>query len=140
MTETNDSTETGKENVATRYRVEVGEEFPLSERERRGGCEMHGHWQGREWKAEWKHEWRERHGHGRHAHEWHEHDWRLPRGAKFVLALVVLVALVSAAASYPLATLGVVALLVLFAGGHRSRRSWNYRDWDYKDRDRRDAA
>ncbi|MEQ8268650.1 MAG: hypothetical protein RH982_15765 [Parvibaculum sp.] len=130
MTETNDDTEMGKENVATRYRVEVGEEFPLSERQRRGGCEMHGRWQGHEWKAEWKHEWRERHGPGRH-----EHDWRMPRGAKFVLALVVLVALISAAASYPLMTLGVVALLVLFAGGHRSRRSWNYRDWD-----RRDAA
>lgn len=128
MTGTNDSTETGKDDVATRYRVEVGEEFPLSTRERRSGCEMHGRWQGHEWKAEWKHEWREQHGHGRHAH-----DWRLPRGAKFVLALVVLVALISAAASYPLVTLGVVALLVLFAGGHRSRRSWNYRDWDGRD-------
>lgn len=130
MTETTNETETAKENVATRYRVEVGEEFPLSERERRGGCEMHGRWQGGEWKAEWRHEWR-----GRERRDRHEHGWRMPRGARFVLALVVLVALVSAAASYPLAVLGVAALLVLFAGGHRSRRSWNYRDWD-----RRDAA
>ncbi|ABS61743.1 hypothetical protein Plav_0120 [Parvibaculum lavamentivorans DS-1] len=134
MTETNSGTETGKENVATRYRVEVGEEFPLSERERRSGCEMHGHWQGREWKAEWKHEWRgrERHGHGP--------EWRLPGAVKFALALVVLVALVSAAASYPLAVLAVVLVLFLFARGPRSRRSWNYRDWDYRDRDGRDAA
>ncbi|MDP1626219.1 hypothetical protein [Parvibaculum sp.] len=130
MAETNDTIETGKDNVATRYRVEVGEEFPLSEQERRGSCEMHGRWQGHEWKAEWRHERR-----GGERRDWHAYEWRLPRGARFVLALVVLVALVSAAASYPLATLGVVALLVLFAGGRRSRRSWNYRDWD-----RRDAA
>lgn len=96
-----------EESAMTRYRVGVGEEFPMAERLKREferGC--------RYGQARWREEsghWRGRFG-----------------GGGFVFgALAVLVALAAAlsvAISYPLATLGVLAVLLLLSRGRRHGR------------------
>lgn len=93
-----------EESAATRYRVGVGEEFPMAERLRHEferGCE-YGHARWREERGEWR-----------------------GRGGIFMLwglaALVAVVAALSVAISYPLATLGVLAALLLLSRGRRGR-------------------
>jgi len=99
--------------MVTRYQVDVGEEFPLSEEENEQRCRF-------------EHEW---HAHGRRdrewRHEWHRDEWRgewrgfrAPRLLMLLAVIAVGVALISTAASYPLATLAIAAAVILFAGGH----------------------
>lgn len=99
-----------REDVVSRYQVDVGEEFPLSEKEKRACSRYEGRCEGG-WDA---HEW--------HGREWHGHEWRggfrAPRLLMLFAAIAVGVALISTAASYPLATLAVAAAVLLFAGGH----------------------
>jgi len=94
-----------EESAMTRYRVGVGEEFPMAERLRREferGC--------RYGEARWREE---------------SGEWR-GRGGGFalmaLLALAAVAALLSVAISYPLATLGVLALLLLLSRGRRGHR------------------
>ncbi|PKQ07715.1 MAG: hypothetical protein CVT72_02245 [Alphaproteobacteria bacterium HGW-Alphaproteobacteria-11] len=95
-----------EESAMTRYRVGVGEEFPMAERLRREferGC--------RYGEARWREEsgyWRRRFGGGSAL-------WGLA-------ALVAVVAALSVAISYPLATLGVLAAVLLLSRGRRGRR------------------
>lgn len=120
---------------ATRYKVGVGEDFPLLEQDRHGRVDFSAEWQcgyGRD----------KRDARAAHRDErWEEFGgYRLPRLFYVLAAVAVFVALISAAVSYPLATLGVVAVLLLLAGGPRRRRSFDYRDWDGPRRGRGDAA
>lgn len=109
-----------QESEMTRYRVGVGEEFPMAERLRREferGC-RYG-----------EARWREERG------EWRGRGFGFAVGALAVL--VALAAALSAAISYPLATLGVLAVLLLLAGaGRRGRR----RRWRHEGRSWRDEA
>ena len=89
----------------TRYRVGVGEEFPMAERLRREferGC-RYG-----------EARWREESGHWRRSFGGGSALWALA-------ALVAVVAALSVAISYPLATLGVLAALLLLSRGRRGR-------------------
>lgn len=118
---------------ATRYKVGVGEDFPLLEQDRHGRVDFSAEWQcgyGRDRRSAHRDE------------RWEEFGgYRLPRLFYVLAAVAVFVALISAAVSYPLATLGVVAALLLLAGGpRRRRRSFDYRDWDGPRRGERDAA
>jgi len=100
-----------QESEMTRYRVGVGEEFPMAERLRREferGCR-----EGRARLREERGHWHGRFGGG-----------GLALGA--LLALVAVVAALSVAISYPLATLGVLAVLLLLSRGRRfETRAWN---------------
>ena len=96
-----------EESAMTRYRVGVGEEFPMAERLKREferGCR---YGQAR-WRAESGH-WQRRFGSG-----------GFVVGA--LAALVALAAALSVAISYPLATLGVLAVLLLLSRGRRYGR------------------
>ena len=117
-------------NRATRYKVGVGEDFPLLDEDRRGHMDMrvewncgHGGWR-RDSGAHW---------HGHHG------GYRLPRLFYALAAIAGFIALISLAVSYPLATLGGVIALLLLTGGPR-RRSFDYRDWNGPRRGRSDAA
>lgn len=129
MSEERDGAEERREEpeAATRYKVGVGEDFPLLEEPRRG-------------RVDFSAEWRCGHGWDGRARDWraHREGWHggygMPRIFILFLAIAALVALVSAAASYPLATLGVIAVLLLLAGPpRRRRRSFDYRDWSRSD-------
>ena len=107
---TNEQTEAQarREGMVTRYKVDVGEEFPLSGEAREERRERHedGYW---EWHRE---------GHGRHG-------FRASKLAMLFAAIAVGVALIATAASYPLATLAVAAAIFFFAREHfdgRGRR------------------
>jgi len=116
--------DTGRAREMTRYKVDVGEEFPLSEEEREERCEWQGqgHW-------EWHHG-----GHGRHG-------FRASKLVMFFAAIAVGVALIATAASYPLATLAVAAALFLFAREHYFHHRHHHGNWHGPlHRSRRDAA
>lgn len=128
MSEERDGAEERREEPGTvrRYKVGVGEDFPLLEEARRGRVDFSAEWRcghGRDGRA---HEAR---AHREDGQGWHG-GYGMPRIFILFLAIAALVALVSAAASYPLATLGVIAVLLLLAGPpRRRRRSFDYRDW-----------
>ncbi|MCF8469324.1 MAG: hypothetical protein K9G30_00920 [Parvibaculum sp.] len=144
---------TRKEGIVTRYSVDVGEEFPLSEEERREGersrYDHECRWSGENWHAEW-HRRRDEAWEARRMEmrgRWRHGRFRAPRLLVVFAVIALGVALISTAASYPLATLAIAALALLFARDHcRGRRSFDFRDWAEADdygsgrRDRRDAA
>ena len=119
-----------REDVVSRYQVDVGEEFPLSEKEKRACSRYEAPCEGG-WDA---HEWHEHEWHGR---EWQGHEWRggyrVPRLLMLFAAIAVGVALISTASSYPLATLAIAAIALLFAGGY-------FRGGHRRTHGRRDAA
>jgi hypothetical protein len=114
---------------ATRYKVGVGEDFPLLDDERRSHMDM---------RVEWNC------GHGHRDGSAHTHEPRgfypMPRLFYALAAIAGFIAMISLAVSYPLATLGAVVVLLLLAGGPRRRRSFDYRDWNSPQRGRSDAA
>lgn len=105
--------ETERAREMTRYQVDVGEEFPLSEKEKNErACGFD---------AEWHARWHARDGRRHEGRDWHGGEWggfRAPRLLVLLAVIAVGVALISTAASYPLATLGIAAAFLLFAGGH----------------------
>lgn len=118
-------------NRAARYKVGVGEDFPLLDEDRRGHMDMRVEWncgQGG-WRRDGGNDW-----HGARG------PYPMPRAFYAAAAIAGFIALISLAVSYPLATLGAVVVLLLFAGGPRRRRSFDYRDWDGPRRGRSDAA
>lgn len=132
MTNEHREAQASREGMVTRYQVDVGEEFPLAEDETEQGCRFehewraHGHAYGRR-DREWRHEW--------HRDEWRG-EWRGFRAPRLLVLFAVValgVALISTAASYPLATLAVAAIALLFAGGH-------FRSGHRRMHGRRDAA
>lgn len=123
MTDERKGAEEPEAGRATRYKVGVGEDFPLLDEERRGHMDMRVEWNcGRD--GGW---------HGSRGY------YRMPRLFYALAAIAGFIALISLAVSYPLATLGAVVVLLL-AGGPRRRRSFDYRDWDGPRRGGRDAA
>lgn len=104
---TNEQTEAQarREGMVTRYKVDVGEEFPLSGEAREERCAWH------------EHGYRE----GRHD----RYGFRASKLVMLFAAIAVGVALIATAASYPLATLAVAAAIFFFAREHfdgRGRR------------------
>jgi hypothetical protein len=131
MTDERQDAQAPEADRATRYKVGVGEDFPLLEEDRRGHMDMRVEWNcGR---GGWRRDSRR-----------HRQDYRgpypMPRAFYAAAAIAGFIALISLAVSYPLATLGAVMVLLLLAGGPRRRRSFDYRDWDGPRRGRSDAA
>ena len=89
----------------TRYKVDVGEEFPLSDDEREGRCSRYDGAC-----AEKAERWREAKD--------HSHGFRAPKLLMLFAVVALGVALIATAASYPLATLAAAAVLFLFAREH----------------------
>lgn len=130
MTDERQGSEEPEAGRATRYKVGVGEDFPLLGEKRRGHMDMRVEWNcGRE--GGWR-----RDGDGWHGSRGY---YRMPRLFYALAAIAGFIALISLAVSYPLATLGAVVVLLLLAGGPR-RRSFDYRDWDGPRRGGRDAV
>ena len=132
MTDERQGAEEPEAGRATRYKVGVGEDFPLLDEERRGHMDMRVEWNcGRDggWRRDGGGDWRGPHD-----------GFRIPRLFYALAAIAGFIALISLAVSYPLATLGAVVVLLLLAGGPRRRRSFDYRDWDGPRRGGRDAA
>ena len=131
MTNEHREAQASREGMVTRYKVDVGEEFPLSEEESGQRCRFEHEWHAhgrrdREWRHEWRHdEWRG---------EWR--GFRAPRLLVLFAVVALGVALISTAASYPLATLAVAAAVLLFAGGHFHHRGGRH----HRHRHGRDAA
>ncbi|MEX1152793.1 hypothetical protein [Parvibaculum sp.] len=114
MTDDGNEARTRQEGMVTRYKVGVGEDFPLSDKKERARRFDHEHSHG-EWRG------------GFHA----------PKLLVLLAVIAVGVALISTAASYPVTTLAVAAVALLFARDHfHGRRSFR----DQGHRDRRDAA
>ena len=128
MTNEHSEAQASREGMVTRYKVDVGEEFPLSEEETEQRCRFEHEWHAHgRWDREWRHEW--------HRDEWRG-EWRGFRAPRLLVIFAVValgVALISTAASYPLATLAVAAIALLFAGGH-------FRGGHRRMHGRRDAA
>ncbi|MFN4353700.1 hypothetical protein [Parvibaculum sp.] len=131
MTDERQGGEEPEANRAARYKVGVGEDFPLLDEDKRGHMDMRVEWNcGRDggWRRD-RDRWRGSYGY-----------YPLPRLVYVLAAVAGFIALISLAVSYPLATLGAVVVLLLLAGGPRRRRSFGYRDWDGPRRGRGDAA
>lgn len=129
MTDERQGAEEPEAGRASRYKVGVGEDFPLLDEERRGQMDMRVEWNcGRDggWRRD---DWREYRG-----------FYPMPRLFYVLAAIAGFIALISLAVSYPLVTLGAVVVFLLLAGGRRRRRSFDYRDWDGPRRGGRDAA
>ncbi len=113
-----------REGMVSRYQVDVGEAFPLSEEEREERCAWQGHGY-REWRRDGD-ERRERYG------------FRAPKLVMLFAAIAVGVALIATAASYPLATLAAATAIFFFAREHHYGRG--YRPHRGCRQGRRDAA
>ena len=102
-----------EEGIVTRYSVDVGEESSLSEKERRACEHRRGH--------------RGRHARMRHD-GWRGGAFHTPPLLMMLAAVALGVALISTAASYPVATLVAAGLLFLFAR-ERFHHDFAFSDW-----------